>query len=226
MNLTLSPSLFNICNRSSTFRRNYRNDRLNVCNVVRSLVFVLLVFDVLVPALLLTVAHAAFQIPFVMWVAGTWNPYAAVDILHDALKSTKEFSFYNPTHWFMLISFCFSGLITIVGTAVLVLVPSFFTIIFGWKGLKRIFGAEKTRAALETALSPLDVGFEWVVAKHDKFCRNIQAKVTLSAYQQHKLRLEAIALETREHHWNVHSMSKEDLLASIERNRAILTKYA
>jgi hypothetical protein len=225
VNLILSPTLFAICNRSGAFRRNYRYQRLNVCNVVRSFLYVMLVLNVLLPALAITLVHATFQVPFVMVTAGVWNPYTALDLIHEGLVRHQDFDWTSLTHWFPVISFALGALVTVVLTLVSIVVPIFFGAIFGWKGLKRVFGADKTQKALETALTPLDLGFEWIVAKHDKFCRNIEAKVHKSAYQLHKERIEALMQDAHEHHWAAHTLSKEDLLASIERNRSILSKY-
>jgi hypothetical protein len=224
MNLVLSPTLYRICKRSKSFRINYRYSNLNVCNVIRSLLFVILVWDVLVPAAGVFLLDVTAKVPFTMVVAGTWNPFDALDIINDATVSKANFDTTNFFHWWTV----FSVILTTLITLVLAVFACAATIALGvfllWLGVKYAFKGKKPAGHVaELVLGPLEVVGEYLESKHNKVCLKIEAKIA-KTYAE-KLH-EEMADEKTEHAQAIRRMTKAQLLESIECNRSILAKYA
>lgn len=222
--LTLSPTLFDICNKSRSFRDHYYWNTLNVCNVIRSLLWVLLVQDVLPAAIVFVVLNSVLQLVFSMCVNGIWDPYDAMTFIIESLRASPA-SFDSLRFWIMLLSTASSGLLVVIGTGVVTVIPAFFAILGTWKGLKVLLGSRATEKAVCTVLGPLEIVGEYIASKHSKFCRNVEAEVVhrLTYAEELRARMER---DLEKHWYAVKEMSIPELLASIERNRAILSKHA
>jgi hypothetical protein len=222
MNLVLSPTLHAICNRSSSYRCNYVWKTLNVCNVIRSLMFVLLVLTALPVAAVCIVLHSVAQLGVVMWALHTWSPYAAMDFLVDALRDQNFIWSYYGT-WYQLFSTILSGAIIFIGTLACALGALFTIGYYLVRGLERLARVDATDRLLTKVVGPMEVVGEYIASKHSRFCVNINSQVKTTYAQE--LRDDMEYQYAR--HWHaLQVMSTGELLASIERNRAILSRYA
>lgn len=224
MNLSLSPTLFAICNRSKAFRRRFRYDQLNVCNVVRSFVYVMLFKNILFPGLAFLVANSVVQLIYVMFLYGSWDPFTSSNYIAEAWRNGPDFVWTSFSHWFTTVSMCLSLMVALFGTIIVIGAPTLFVIVYAFIGISKLLKTRVHGDVIETVLTPLSIGFEWMAARHNRFCVNVNATVrTRTTYKDH---LEAAHKEElMKYKGRIRKMSLPELASSVESTRATLANF-
>ena len=220
MNLVLSPSLAAICNRSGKFRTNLKYDQLNVCNVIRSFLFVLTIKTALVAFIVGLLVHAFVQVIYVMVAYGTFNASTALDYIFDYAKLTRT------GHIWIGLLFDFSAIASALLTAVFMVVLPVATVslsvFIAVKILPQKF-RQNTMQKLVKVLTPTGLFAEYIQSKHSKFCVNVSPIIKVSHAEELR---DKMKMETDEYWYTVSDMSTQDLKLAIENSRNILTKHA
>lgn len=220
MNLVLSPLLFNICSSSGAFMRRFRRGELNVCNVVRSLLFVILFYDVFMTGLAVFLLDVILKIPFVMFTFSMWNPFDATSLIVDMARTEQ----LDPTRfgdWWFKVSSMFSAVFVLLGASALAIFVLFLLIVGVMNAFEKASKMERGELA-DKVLTPLDVGVEWIAAKHNRVCLNIDSRVKVSFAEELRDHLDVL---NQNYFYEAMAMTKAQLQASIEQTRSVLMKH-
>lgn len=227
-NVSLSPTLYAICNRSAGFRRRFRRGTLNVCNVARSLVYVLLVKTALLAALGFCAINGLVLLGYAMVVSRLWFPTNAVDLIIPSFKAMAEpLSYYDVSFWVFLLSTGASALWSVAITLVVlgagalsIILPVWYGLSKGWKALD----SQETSASIAKVLSPAGVAIEWVASKHNKFCLNINSEVADTTPIKEQLQLQ-MTEKVYQHSRTLEQLTLDQLRATVDRTHAELLAY-
>jgi hypothetical protein len=164
------------------------------------------------------------QLVFVMVINGLWDPFKATDIIIETVRAQNAFQWASPMDWVSGVSMILSCLAAMVGIVVVYGGSAVLVVVGVGVGISKLLKLRVHVEAVETVLTPLNVGFEWIAARHNKFCVNVSAQVnTRTTYKD--FLVAAHKEELMLHQGRIRKMSLAELAASVESTRATLASY-